>query len=329
MQTLLVYLAQTLTASAPLCLAALGGVISERSGVATISLEAYLLGGAFAAAAVALATASLPLALLGAVALGAALAGVFAWSTISLRANAIVAGVAVNLLAAAGTRVALKVLYDSAANSPALPIGRASTASIGAAALSEVASANASLAGIEVRLARQNTQRIRSPRNGTVLRLVGGQGGEMVKPGDPLLVLVPDTDARAAELWVDGNDAPLLAEGRRVRLQFEGWPAVQFTGWPSVAVGTFGGRVALIDSTDNGQGKFRVLVVPDGEQPWPSGRYLRQGVRANGWVLLNQVRLGYELWRLFNGFPPTVAPAEPRSGGSYGSSSGGSYGGSS
>jgi adhesin transport system membrane fusion protein len=150
-----------------------------------------------------------------------------------------------------------------------------------------------------------------------------------VKPGDPLVVLVPDTDARAAELWVDGNDAPLLAEGRPVRLQFEGWPAVQFTGWPSVAVGTFGGRVALIDSTDNGQGKFRVLVVPDGEQPWPSGRYLRQGVRANGWVLLNRVRLGYELWRLFNGFPPTVAPAEPRAGGSYGSSSGGSYGGSS
>jgi ABC-type uncharacterized transport system permease subunit len=144
-QTLLVYLAQTLTASAPLCLAALGGVISERSGVATISLEAYLLGGAFAAAAVALATASLPLALLGAVALGAALGGVFAWSTISLRANAIVAGVAVNLLAAAGTRVALKVLYDSAANSPALPIGRASSASIGAAALSEALRAPAVL----------------------------------------------------------------------------------------------------------------------------------------------------------------------------------------
>ena len=145
MQTLLVYLAQTLTASAPLCLAALGGVISERSGVATISLEAYLLGGAFAAAAVALATSSLPLALLGAVALGAALGGVFAWSTISLRANAIVAGVAVNLLAAAGTRVALKVLYDSAANSPALPIGRASSASIGAAALSEALRAPAVL----------------------------------------------------------------------------------------------------------------------------------------------------------------------------------------
>lgn len=145
MQTLLVFIAQALTASAPLCLAALGGVLSERSGVATISLEAYLLGGAFAAAAAALASGSLVVALIAAVALGAALGGVFAWSTISLRANAIVAGVAVNLLAAAGTRVALKVLYDSASNSPTLPIARAAGGQIGAAALMEALRAPAVL----------------------------------------------------------------------------------------------------------------------------------------------------------------------------------------
>jgi hypothetical protein len=105
---------------------------------------------------------------------------------------------------------------------------------------------------------------------------------------------------------------PLISEGRPVRLQFEGWPAVQFTGWPSVAVGTFGGRVALIDATDDGSGRFRILVRPDEQDdPWPTGAYLRQGVRANGWVLLEQVKLGYELWRRFNGFPPTVALKEP------------------
>ena len=43
----------------------------------------------------------------------------------------------------------------------------------------------------------------------------------------------------------------------------------------------------------------------------PDNRWLRQGVRANGWVLLNQVKLGFELWRQFNGFPPTVAMSEP------------------
>jgi hypothetical protein len=40
-------------------------------------------------------------------------------------------------------------------------------------------------------------------------------------------------------------------------------------------------------------------------------------VRANGWVLLDSVRLGYELWRRFNGFPPTVQPG-PASGAAKG-----------
>ena len=59
-----------------------------------------------------------------------------------------------------------------------------------------------------------------------------------------------------------------------------------------------------IDATDDGSGKFRTLVKPDGDSEWPSGRFLRQGVRANGWVMLSQVPLGYELWRQLNGFPP-------------------------
>ena len=53
-----------------------------------------------------------------------------------------------------------------------------------------------------------------------------------------------------------------------------------------------------------------VLVVPDGDARWPSAAYLRQGVRAQGWVQLGRVRLGYELWRQFNGFPPSL-PKEP------------------
>lgn len=181
-----------------------------------------------------------------------------------------------------------------------------------ASAEGDVAAANAELARLEVRLARQRSQEVVAPRDGVILRLIANQGTEMVKPGDALAILVPDTDARAIELWVDGNDVPLISEGRHVRLQFEGWPAVQFTGWPSVAVGTFGGKVALVDATDNGKGKFRVLVVPDGDEPWPSGHYLRQGTQANGWVLLNRVSLGYELWRRFNGFPPIVSQQEPR-----------------
>lgn len=177
-------------------------------------------------------------------------------------------------------------------------------------AKSDKAKALAELAKLDTRFSRQQTMRIDAPRAGTVFRLVARQGGEFANPGETLAILVPDTNDRAVELWVDGNDAPLITAGRHVRLQFEGWPAVQFVGWPSVAVGTFGGKVAFVDATDNGQGQFRVVVVPDGEEPWPEARYLRQGVRANGWVLLNQVSLGYELWRQFNGFPPAVTPPQ-------------------
>ena len=174
--------------------------------------------------------------------------------------------------------------------------------------------ARASLAKIEVQLSRQQSQLVTAPRKGTVFRLIANQGGEIVKAGDGLLTLVPETMDRAVEIWVDGNDAPLIHKGAMVRLQFEGWPAVQFVGWPSVAIGTFGGKVALLDATDDGQGRFRLLVVPDeSEQEWPDARFLRQGVRAKGWVLLNQVALGYEVWRQLNGFPPVVAPTEPKS----------------
>lgn len=173
----------------------------------------------------------------------------------------------------------------------------------------EVASTNASLARLEVDIARQEAQVIRAPTDGTILRVVGRLGGEQVSRGEVLALLVPRTKDRAVELYVDGNDAALITPGREVRLQFEGWPAVQFAGWPSVAVGTFGGKVAFVDPADDGHGDFRILVVPDPEDgPWPAASYLRQGVLAKGWILLNQVRLGFEVWRQFNGFPPTTDP---------------------
>ena len=128
----------------------------------------------------------------------------------------------------------------------------------------------------------------------------------MVKAGQVLAVIVPETANRAVELYVSGNDAPLLSVGRRVRLQFEGWPAVQFAGWPSVAVGTFGGVIQVIDPGAGADGKVRVIIFPDEGEEWPDGRYLRQGVRVIGWVLLDSVSLGWELWRQFNGFQPSI-----------------------
>jgi membrane fusion protein, adhesin transport system len=179
-----------------------------------------------------------------------------------------------------------------------------------ASADSEIASASAELARIEVRLSRQSSQAVKAPRAGAILRIVAKQGGEMVKAGDTLAVIVPDTQDRAVELWVSGNDVPLVTPGRRVRLQFEGWPAVQFTGWPELAAGTFGGRVAFVDAAVDGSGRFRAVVIPDGDEKWPASRFLRQGARVSGWILLDRVRLGYEMWRQFNGFPPKLPTGE-------------------
>ncbi len=177
--------------------------------------------------------------------------------------------------------------------------------------VNENASAKVALAKIKTRLSRQHSQMVVAPTSGTILRRISGQESVIVKPGLSLATLVPDTNSRAVELWLDGNDIPLVEEGEEVRLQFEGWPAIQFSGWPSVSVGTFGAIVALVDAADDGHGNFRILVIPKKRDDWPEKRYLRQGVRVHGWVMLGRVKLGYELWRKFNGFPPK-SPNPPK-----------------
>lgn len=178
-------------------------------------------------------------------------------------------------------------------------------------AQTDMAATQGTLARLDVEIARQKQQTVLAPVNGTILRMLVRQGGEQIKQGAVLAVMVPEVDDRAVAMFVDGNDAALIRRGYKVRLQFEGWPAVQFAGWPSVAVGTFGGKVAFVDAADDGQGNFRVVVVPDpADEPWPNPSYLRQGVRAKGWFLLRQVSLGFEIWRQLNGFPPaTTTPA--------------------
>jgi hypothetical protein len=122
------------------------------------------------------------------------------------------------------------------------------------------------------------------------------------------LTLVPDTDDLAVELKVAGMDLPLVRVGQHVRVQFDGWPALQFSGWPQISVGSFAGEIAVIDPTDDGTGMFRVLVRPEADSDWPDEQWLRQGLRANGWIMMGTVSLGYEVWRQLNGFPPTIDP---------------------
>ncbi|MEM9696792.1 MAG: HlyD family efflux transporter periplasmic adaptor subunit, partial [Myxococcota bacterium] len=130
-------------------------------------------------------------------------------------------------------------------------------------AKSDLAKAKADVAKAEVKVSRQQSMQVTAPVSGTIFRLVANGPGHFVKAGDQLSQIVPDVSSRAVEVWMQGNDAPLITSGRHVRLQFEGWPAVQFVGWPAVAVGTFGGTVAFVDATDDGSGKFRIVIVPD------------------------------------------------------------------
>ena len=168
------------------------------------------------------------------------------------------------------------------------------------------------LLDMQVKVSRQESQVIKAPFDGYIVQITPNLGTAILKQGDPICTIVPFTEDRSVQIWLDGNDAPLVEPVRHVRLQFEGWPAVQFSGWPSVAVGTFGGEVVSVDAIDNGLGKFRILVRPDPQdKPWPQDRFLRQGVRANAWVLLKQVPLWYEVWRRLNGFPPVVSVNEP------------------
>lgn len=181
-----------------------------------------------------------------------------------------------------------------------------------------VASAEASLARQAVDVSRQSVQLVTAPRDGTILRVNAGGTSTFVSAGDPVATFQPAGAQRAVEMFIDGRDVALVHPGAPVRLLFEGWPAVQFSGWPSVAVGTFPGEVLAIDPAARPDGRFRVVVVEPEEveapdEPWPSEDYVRFGASARGWVLLETVPLGFELWRQLNNFPP-VLPEEGQAG---------------
>ncbi len=155
---------------------------------------------------------------------------------------------------------------------------------------------------------RQRLWEIKAPRSGSLVRLLKRGAGETVKANEPLAVLTPQTKDQAAEIFISDIDAPLVAPGDRVRLQFAGWPALQFAGFSdSLSFGTFAGTVRVVDNVDSGNGNYRLLIVPEGnQQSWPRPSLLRPGTRVSAWVILKTVPLGYELWRRFNGFPIAI-----------------------
>jgi general nucleoside transport system permease protein len=115
---LIAFLAQTLRIAIPYLFASAGGVMSERAGLIGLTLEGYMLGGAFCAVALSYASGSPYVGLLGGAAGGVLLALLYAVSSIRFRADQVVVGIAINLLAIGLTRFLLRLFFDSSSNSP-------------------------------------------------------------------------------------------------------------------------------------------------------------------------------------------------------------------
>ncbi len=130
-----VFLAQTLRIAIPYLFAASGGVISERSGLIALSLEGYMLTGAFCGALASYYSGSPWIGLLGAGAGGVAIALLYAVTAIRFRADQVVVGIAINLLVIGGTRFFLRLAFHSSANSPRVPGFGAEESGTGVASL--------------------------------------------------------------------------------------------------------------------------------------------------------------------------------------------------
>ena len=114
-------LAAMLRFATPLVFAALGGILSERSGVINIGLEGMMLTGAFFGIFGADLLGSWPLGVLVGMAAGGLLGLVHAFFSIHLRADQVVSGTAVNLLALGITGYVFVAHYGSAGTPAEVP----------------------------------------------------------------------------------------------------------------------------------------------------------------------------------------------------------------
>lgn len=99
--------------STPVLLAALGGLFTQQANILNIALEGMMLFGAFAGVFTVYYTGSVPLAVLAAVAVGMLVSLLFAVFTIRFRADAVVAGIALNLFSSGATIFLLRAIFKT------------------------------------------------------------------------------------------------------------------------------------------------------------------------------------------------------------------------
>lgn len=151
---------------------------------------------------------------------------------------------------------------------------------------------------------------ILAPQDGYITQAIRTGVGETIKEGEEIISIMPSDYDLAVEIYIKPIDFPLMEKGQDVRIQFDGWPAIIFSGWPNTSYGTYGGQVFAIDNFISPNGLYRVLVVPNPEEPaWPKA--LRPGAGTNSMMLLKDVQIWYEMWRQINGFPPDYYKKEP------------------
>ncbi len=150
--------------------------------------------------------------------------------------------------------------------------------------------------------ARDSLRYIRAPQNGYINRAIQRGIGETFSEGAQIASIMPAEAMLAVETFVDPIDLPLIHEGEKVRIIFDGWPFIFFSGWPNLSYGTFGGEIVAVERFISDNGKYRVLIAPDkDDEEWPEP--IRAGTGARTFALLNNVPVWYELWRQVNGFP--------------------------
>ena len=150
---------------------------------------------------------------------------------------------------------------------------------------------------------------ITAPQNGYINKVIKGGIGGTFKEGDGLVGIMPANYDLAVETFVRPIDLPLLHIDEKVRVQFDGWPAIVFSGWPNVSYGTYGAKVVAIENYISDNGKYRVLLAPDEtDHTWPKA--IRVGSGAKTIALLEDVPIWFELWRQLNSFPPNYYQPE-------------------